>query len=84
MKKAIISPESLYALCDTPTPQKETVPNYSPVPKVPFWKRIGGFFKKVVSMVRPALYALNVCATVLNAVSKFQSTSHRNLAGASI
>ena len=84
MKKTVILPETLYALSDTNTPEKETVPESSAVPKVPFWKRVGGFFKKVVAMVRPALYALNVCASVLNAVSRFRSSSHCKPVGAMI
>ncbi len=84
MKKAIISPESLYVLCDTPTPQKETVREPSAVPKLPFWKRVGGFFKKIAPMVRSVLNTLSVCASVLNAVSRFRSSSHCKPVGAMI
>ena len=79
MKKAVISPESLYALCDTPTPKKETVrePQEQPKVKVPLRTRVIGFFKKVISVVKPALAVISVFTTLLLLGQRYELDIYR-------
>ena len=91
-RKITLNPDTIAVLCADPRQhrQQRTIyqppltPNPMPEPKQSFWGKVGGFFKKAKSVVKPVieatLYVMGAAAAFLSAFARLKSASGKKAA----
>ena len=84
--KPVIKPEIINILSSYPTSDQQRtqktdfIPNTEPEQKT-FWSKVGDFFKKTKTIVKPIMGLLTAIALTLNAISRFRNVSYSHAGG---